>query len=268
MSSRGSTFTPPTIGVSAASNHQNDQSRAEEIAQRLGLCLQKENTHQAESFDFLLHVSVDCVELLEVQRPRSRPLIIDFIQGSTAYRRRSANLGRQPLASAIGMKNKIGILIDATAGLARDAFHLACMEFRIITIERSAILALLIEDALRRGLADGDTQLRTILKRITLVQADATDYLAHLTPQDHPDVIYLDPMYTPRKSSALSKRDVRLCRKLVGDDLDAKQLFSMARQTARKRVVVKRHPDAPPLAPHPDLQFRGKSVRYDVYLMR
>jgi 16S rRNA (guanine1516-N2)-methyltransferase len=71
---------------------------------------------------------------------------------------------------------------------------------------------------------------------------------------------------TKRKKSAAVRKEMRLLRELVGDDLDAIELFGVARAVAGGRVVVKRANDAPPLAPDPDASIGGKLVRYDIYL--
>ncbi len=80
------------------------------------------------------------------------------------------------------------------------------------------------------------------------------------------DVVYLDPMYPVLRRSALNKKKLRILRALVGEDADAAELFEAARGAARRRVVVKRPRHAPPLAPNPDIQYKGSSVRFDVYL--
>ena len=83
---------------------------------------------------------------------------------------------------------------------------------------------------------------------------------------DRPDVIYLDPMFQPRRSSALPRKPAQVLRQLVGLDQDELELFEVARRCARQRVVVKRADDAPPLVEGVDHSHRGKIVRYDVYL--
>ena len=103
------------------------------------------------------------------------------------------------------------------------------------------------------------------MERVTLIVADARDVLDGLAPTDRPDVVYLDPMYPQKKKSALPKKELRLCRSLVGDDTDSMDLFAAACRAAGRRVVVKRPPKSPPLAPNPDLRFGGKLARYDVY---
>jgi 16S rRNA (guanine1516-N2)-methyltransferase len=93
---------------------------------------------------------------------------------------------------------------------------------------------------------------------------DARAILPTLDPA--PDVIYLDPMFPPkrRRSAAVSK-ELRLLRLLAGEDSDAHELFEVARRVARQRVVVKRPDHALPLAPRPTVSYGGKLVRYDVY---
>ena len=66
--------------------------------------------------------------------------------------------------------------------------------------------------------------------------------------------------------SALVKKEMRLFRPLVGDDLDAPALLAAALQLASHRVVVKRPRKAPPIEGiKPGYVLEGKSSRYDVY---
>jgi 16S rRNA (guanine1516-N2)-methyltransferase len=73
-------------------------------------------------------------------------------------------------------------------------------------------------------------------------------------------------MFPHRAKSALSKKEMRLCRLVAGDDPDAAELLEAARRAARHRVAVKRWLHAPPLGPPPAVQYKGQSIRYDVYL--
>ena len=81
-----------------------------------------------------------------------------------------------------------------------------------------------------------------------------------------PDVIYLDPMFPADSDrSALERKPMRILRRLVGDDGDARTLFDLARPLAARRVVVKRPAHAPPLAPSPLTAHHAKAHRFDVY---
>ncbi len=162
-------------------------------------------------------------------------------------------------------------MFDATAGLCRDAFLLACLGCRVTAVERSAVLAALVEDGLERARRRLDPNLAAAIDRITFSCADAREVLASLggddVPDDDvPDVVYIDPMYPPTGKSALPQKEMRLSRALVGDDPDAAELLTIARGVARRRVVIKRHPRAPALGDAPSLTVTGRRVRYDVYL--
>jgi len=210
-------------------------------------------------YDLLLALTPEHLEIRDNRDPRIGPVFVDF--SGLDLRPYSHNLSRrQPLARAIGKKTHT--VVDATAGLVQDALLLACMGYRVTAIERCAVVAALAQDGLRRleektGIA--------LEKKLSLLTGDTRDLVAKLSPQ--PDAIYLDPMFPPkRKKSAAVNKEMRLLRALVGDDLDAVELFEICQRVALGRVVVKRPDDAPPLVPDPSMSIAGKLVRYDVYL--
>ncbi|MHC4948205.1 MAG: class I SAM-dependent methyltransferase [Planctomycetota bacterium] len=164
---------------------------------------------------------------------------------------------RQPLARAVGRAART--VLDATAGLGRDAALLARLGYRVTAVERCPVLASLLADGLRRLREQGAEH----ADRLEIVEGDARVVLA--AADVAPDAVYIDPMYPPRrKATALARKRIRLVRRLVGDDPDAADLLRTARRHA-PRVVVKRADDAPPLAPDPTAAFAGKTVRYDLY---
>lgn len=169
----------------------------------------------------------------------------------------------QPLARAIGLRSGVRTVVDATAGLLGDAFLLASFGCEVTCVERHAALAAMQRDALARAAARPD--LAPIGARITLVHADAREWLSHLPPERAPDAVYVDPMHPPRRKAALVKKEMRLLRALVGEDADAPALAEAALRVARRRVVVKRPSHAPDLLPNPVGTHRGRAVRYDVY---
>jgi 16S rRNA (guanine1516-N2)-methyltransferase len=214
----------------------------------------------------ILEVRTDGLALVPVDPNLGKELRIDFVHGTTAYRRQAAGSIRQPLARAIGLRHGLRSVVDATAGLGRDAFLLACLGCRVRAMERSVVLVRLLADALDRANASGVVELVNITRRITLGEGDARLMLPLLADANRPDVVYIDPMYVPGGSSALAKKEMRILRMLVGDDEDARELLDIALDVAWKRVVVKRHLRADPLEENVSLVFAGRSVRYDVYL--
>jgi len=177
-------------------------------------------------------------------------------------RRGSRNVSRrQPLGRAIGRETRT--VVDATAGLGHDAAIIAGMGFSVIAIERNDVLFVLLEHGCRRAL-DSPGAGEAIRDRLRLLHGDARELLPTIAPA--PDVVYLDPMFPPRrKSSALPKKAIRIVRELVGDDDDWMQLFEVALQCATKRVVLKRADDAPAPPIKPAFSVRASLVRYDVF---
>lgn len=195
-----------------------------------------------------------------------RPLFVDFVSGKSGYRRLHNCTIKQPLARAIGIKPGFRpSVLDGTAGLGGDGFVLACLGCNVTLVERSSILGVLIEDGLRRALLD-DAVGKIIQEHISLRIADTKDALESLSCK--PYSIYLDPMYPQREKSALNKKQMRILRMLVGDDLDSAPLLECSLSHATNRVVVKRPKHAPALGGRlPSHQISMKNHRYDVYLV-
>lgn len=168
------------------------------------------------------------------------------------------------IAKAVGIQPGVRpTVLDATAGLGRDAFVLACLGCQVHMIERHPIVAALLTDGLRR--ARLDTQVAGIVQRMPLLIGDAIE-LMHAWTADAPQVIHLDPMFPSRDKSALVKKEMRLFKPLVGADDDAPDLLAAALALATHRVVVKRPRKAPSIAgATPTYSLDGKSSRYDVY---
>lgn len=192
-------------------------------------------------------------------------LYIDFVGGAVGYRLRAGEGRDQALLKACGFKKAVipAPIVDATAGLGRDAFLLASHGARVTLIERSQTVHTALQDALRRAEAAGGAYAE-IAARLTLIQGDSKELLPSLAPE----VVLIDPMHPPRGKSALVKKEMRVLRALVGDDADQADLLRAALAAARKRVVLKWPLRAPPMAGlrAPSHQILGKSTRYDVFM--
>lgn len=191
-------------------------------------------------------------------------LVCDFTGGAVYHRFRFGGGRGQALPRAVGMKGgKTPAIVDATAGLGRDAFLLASLGAHVTLIERSPEMHRLLEGGLAQAqVAGGDVA--EVIGRMTLLFGDARELLRTLTP----DVVLVDPMHPPRKKSALVKSEMRLTRSIVGTDTDCVELMKVALATARKRVVLKWPQSADPMEGigPPSHQITGKSTRYDVFM--
>ena len=133
-------------------------------------------------------------------------------------------------------------------------------------VERSPVIAALLADGVQRALAHPETT--DAAARLSLYVGEARAALSNLSEPERPDTVYLDPMYPETGKKAAKRKEMRLFRRLVGDDLDAGDLLATARQVATRRVVVKRPAKAPALADQkPDAVIPGKTTRFDLYLV-
>ena len=154
-------------------------------------------------------------------------------------------------------------IIDATAGLGRDAFLLASLGSQVTLIERSDIIHELLAAGMESARQAGG-QHKDIIDRMTLIHGDSIALLPHMQA----DVVLVDPMHPPRQKSALVKAEMRAIRDIVGVDQDQQLLIETALAMAAKRVVLKWPAKAAPLAGlrPASHQIIGKSIRYDVFM--
>ena len=248
-----------------------DRACASELAQRLGLPLLASGIDPVQCNEAGAVLLVDGYHRSVLRTGKGAPgaVAVDF--GNPAMRHRRASGQREMLGRAVGQGKKSPLLIlDATAGLGRDAFVLADLGCDVILCERQPVIAELLRAGLQVAAHSGDAWLISVVQRMQLCQGDARQPGAGQIVGI--DVIYLDPMFPPRSKSAAVKKEMALFQHLledVTDPYDADALLQWALQQAAARVVVKRPARAPALAAlQPSHCIVGKSVRYDVYVRR
>lgn len=185
------------------------------------------------------------------------PLCVDFDSGALGYRLAAERVRHERLVRAVGKIQDNGELLDATAGLGRDAALLAQAGWQVTMLERQPVLQALLADGLARAEA---------VPHLRLQRAHSTEWLAQ-----HPhsvEVVYLDPMFPHRDKSAAVRKELLWLQWLCGMDDDAAlgDLLDAALGAARRRVVVKRPLRAPALPGRaPASSLAGKTVRFDLY---
>ena len=103
-------------------------------------------------------------------------------------------------------------VIDATAGLGRDAFVLASIGCQVRLVERHPVVYLLLQDGLNRAYQDAEIG-EMMRQNMQLLDVH---HIAELNPQtEGADVIYLDPMYPHKQKSALVKKEMRVFQHLL-----------------------------------------------------
>ncbi|VAX37592.1 16S rRNA (guanine(1516)-N(2))-methyltransferase [hydrothermal vent metagenome] len=215
---------------------------------------------------FILKMSNGHLQLFKQDEPKLGAIYVDFTEGTNAHRRKFGGGRAQAIAKSIGFKkDHFPNIVDATAGLGKEAFILAALGCRVHMIERSPVIAALLENGLNR--AKSDPNIGTwINQRLSLMHQDSLEGLLKLPFQ--PNVIYLDPMFPEKRKSALVKKDMRIFKTLLGPDADSDKLLNIALQTAKNRVVVKRPEYADYLADQkPNTSIKTKKNRFDIYLV-
>lgn len=211
--------------------------------------------------DMLLEFSQGRLQLRDLRPGAPGPLWVDFLAPEHEQRARA---GRGLLlAKACGVRKgkPLPRVLDATAGLGRDAWSLAALGCEVTAVERNAVAFALLQDGLNRA-RQADAPAAT---RITAIQGDA---VAALKARPGHEVVYLDPMFPDIGATALPGKEMQYFQELIDSADDESALLAAALASGARRVVIKRARLAPPLdrARQVDVDFHGKSVRFDVYL--
>jgi 16S rRNA (guanine1516-N2)-methyltransferase len=239
---------------------------AQQLATKLDLPLLEPEDHFEKGAIYLLY-QTDGLHIVATTHQQPLRFHIDF--GDGLYLRRQQTGGKdQGLAKAVGIKqNYLPTVLDATAGFARDSFTLASLGCQVTLLERSPVLAAMLEDAIER--ASYDHQIASIIARMQLHTMDAQAYLINVTTNKYPapDAIYLDPMFPERKKKAQVKKEMQILHQLLGSDDQTPYPLELALAIAKQRVVVKRPKQAEDLNnQQPSYRIVGKASRYDIYL--
>ncbi len=233
--------------------------------------------------------------------------------------------GNEMLLKALGMKKMLSseqqlVIYDLTAGLARDSMIMlssiicdieesAVQPLRLHMVERDPLVASLLKDAMRRldilaNLNSNERNIANLLsKSLSMEEGDALSVLERMLTDARsidsvpypPDIVYLDPMFPPRKKKASAvKKDMAMLHSLLGTATmsndkceieevekvrleEEQKLLVAACNAAKRRVVVKRPANALPLGvcgdkddadiPVPSYDIRGNINRWDVYMI-
>ncbi|EKF9810151.1 class I SAM-dependent methyltransferase [Vibrio cholerae] len=248
--------------------------QAPQRAQELEQIAARWQLQASDDSPFALVLSGERLELRKLDEPKLGAIYVDWVEGAVAHRRKFGGGKGQSIAKAAGLnKGVTPVVLDATAGLGRDAFVLASLGCRVQMVERHPVVAALLEDGLQRAKQDDEIG-AWVSERISLLHASSHDALQQLASDPNftsPDVVYLDPMYPHpenKKKTALVKKEMRVFQSLVGADNDADALLEPALQLAQKRVVVKRPDYAPWLGNRkPSMAMETKKNRFDVYVI-
>ena len=187
---------------------------------------------------------------LKGERPIGIEIDRELLRHETYFK--SHSLAKEVLAKSIGIRSgKRPRILDLTAGLLGDSLLFLAMGCEVWAVERHPVVGFLIESALKNAKHPS-------IQRFHFVEQQASDILKQM-PQI--DVIFFDPMLEDINHKAGAKKEMRIFRELVGKDYDSAEILKIQIE----RVVVKRPRLSQVLIEKPNIDFKGKSTRYDVY---
>lgn len=250
---------------------QASKDRHAEVPKRLGVT----------AFNNAAELPADCTQVLWAgaeglslgawppHPQQAAPTRVDFLDPTLRYRLKTSGK-QQGLGRALGLAKTPGIsVLDATAGLGRDALLMAWLGCEVTLLERSPLVHALLNDGLARALVCDDAEILAATARMHLHCEEARHWCAAIAKgeRQQPDAIYLDPMFPPRSKSARVKKDMAMLQELLGAETDFAGLLAAARAVARLRVVVKRPAGkVDPSLPAPSFIVAGKTAGFGVYL--
>ncbi|MFT4862099.1 MAG: 16S rRNA (guanine1516-N2)-methyltransferase [Pseudohongiellaceae bacterium] len=211
---------------------------------------------------FYLQLTPKGLVLCDLEVGGGKPTMVDFSSDALELRA-SDSLVKQNLIKALGLKkNPRTTVLDAMAGLGKDAYLMAMAGCTVQMVEKSKIVFVLLRDGLDRLHQYGIDELEK--SSMSLLFADFLE----ISPKKQKfDVVYLDPMYQSPKRKSKAKRDIERLQRLLGKEDNEVSLLEHGLELAERRVVVKRPKNAPPFANRkPDIVYKGSSARFDVYL--
>ncbi len=166
------------------------------------------------------------------------------------------------LKACSNKKNTIKKITDLTAGWGKDSYLLAHQGQQIKMLEHSLFIYHCLNYLLKSAKDESNTQL---FQQMSLQQLNSYSYLQQ-DNIDEVDCFYIDPMFPAHKSTARPGKDLQLLQGITQNQ-SIEQVFQLALKKGAQRVVVKRPLHAPCLNDmKPDISYREKTIRFDVYL--
>lgn len=167
-----------------------------------------------------------------------------------------SSIQKELLARAVGVKGPHRPKVfDLTAGLLGDSLLLLSFGCEVWASERHPVIQFLIQSALQNAT-------HPKIQNFHFIGGEA---LSTWDEKQGIEVIFFDPMFEDANSKASPRKEMRIFRNLVGKDQDARDVFLKAHALKPKRLVVKRPRQSVTIDGKPDVEYIGKSTRYDVY---
>ena len=170
------------------------------------------------------------------------------------------------LKACSNKQHSIHQVLDLTGGWGVDSFILAHHGRKVSMLEQNSLIYAITAYTLR--CAQSTQQLVNTVNRLDRINIDGFAFLNSDQCSGRFECIYMDPMFPSHKSGAKPAKEMQILQKLT-ENLDIEPCFLLALKKATNRVVVKRPAKSAPFSDlRPDLVYREKTIRLDVYLTR
>lgn len=191
------------------------------------------------------------VDLVQMERTRGRP--------------------DDMLLKACGSKPPNGCVWDCTAGYGVDSLILSVKFPYVVMFERHPIIFELLSNGLERS-RQSLRNMDTCLFNMNAHHIDQ-NFISTLPPtHQQPAVIYLDPMFPPKRKGGIAGRNMQIFHHLFDSiplefEDDDESLLLKALEITQYRVVMKRPRHSPPVSEQvrPSVVLEGRSSRYDIF---
>jgi 16S rRNA (guanine1516-N2)-methyltransferase len=196
---------------------------------------------------------------LHSDNPKENPIGVEIDRELVRHEEffKQSSTQKDLVAKSIGIKGAYRPkVLDMTAGLLGDTLLFLSFGCEVIAIERNPAVALVLKSALANAQ-------HPALNKLQFVNSDAGTFL---NQRPEVDVLYFDPMFEDTNEKASPRKEMRIFRSLLGQDLDAKSVFLKALDFGARRLVIKRPRLSVALKEPVDIVYEGKATRYDVYL--
>ena len=188
-------------------------------------------------------------------------LNINFLKGSLGWRiRRSEH--ESSLKKAIGKHSNQLTIFDATAGQLNDSMIFLSLGHKVVAVEQSKILYLLVSDAIRRA----GNEL-PILDNLKFINGNSLEIFKK--DNNHFDLIYLDPMYPIVKKNVKRSGNLNCIKEILSYENfmnDGDTLIANFMSLKYKKIILKRPLKSKNNYSNINYQIKGKAIRYDVFL--
>lgn len=180
-------------------------------------------------------------------------VFVDFNSKQLKFRSQAHLNAELVIKAVLGKSKQATQIMDCTAGFGKDSYLMSLTGSKIIAYESNVLMYALLKDGLNRS----DINNIILRKKDALREVKTTDC----------QVIYIDPMYPATKKSAKNNKHMMFLQAFVGHQAQmAEELFTQAKQSNAKKIVIKRPVKASyVLDKKPTSQIIGKAARFDVY---